>query len=417
MNIGESYLEFCNRVLTNYKQYGFTTARDCFKELTGIDMFDNARKVRSGVKNIQKAIESGYADKFKGDGTIEPPKELNSFYKTEDMVEIEDLKRELDLLHKELNKKDKALQRKMDENTLLRSEKRNNFRYDNNKSILFEDILKEISKNKVIKVIESDVDYSKISNKSIILALSDSHYNFDQEDEDYIVKKYIEQVEQNMDGYLPEEIIFAFVGDLINHSRYSKKYTNKYTQGEAITKAHLMFSRIINYFIINYPSVNYKACGVCGNEATGEEGYMNDKEANYENGDYRIFQMLKAKFDNDVSFFNEGNDVTFVFDVRGKKCMINHGVFQSKLSNRKNIEDFHHKMCDVVYKDEGHEVDFSLTAHIHQQMTVSNRIFRNSSFEGSNSYSKYQLGIADSYRSQNMIVVTDYGWHCRVIEF
>ena len=44
MQIGESYLEFCNRVLSNYKQYGFATARDCFKELTGIDMFDNARK-------------------------------------------------------------------------------------------------------------------------------------------------------------------------------------------------------------------------------------------------------------------------------------------------------------------------------------------------------------------------------------
>ena len=60
----ESYNDFCSRIILNFKEYGFTTARDCFKELTGIDMFDNARKGRTYAKNIQKAIESGYADKF-----------------------------------------------------------------------------------------------------------------------------------------------------------------------------------------------------------------------------------------------------------------------------------------------------------------------------------------------------------------
>ncbi len=88
-----------------------------------------------------------------------------------------------------------------------------------------------------------------------------------------------------------------------------------------------------------------------------------------------------------------------------------------KLSNRKNIEDFHHKMSNVALKETGDEIDFTLTAHIHQNMNINNRIFRNASFEGSNSYSRYALGIADSYRNQNMIVVTDYGWHCRVLEF
>ena len=411
---GESWIDFSSRIILNYKDYGFTSKEEVVTKLTGVPMRDNSRKIHYGLRNLQKAYESGYYKQFVGEESVGCKKEeLNSFYKT-DNKKLED---ELELAYNTLTKTEKTLQRVRDENTLLRAEKRLGFRSENGDLIQFEDILKEIKCNPIIKPSNPIIDYSIISNKSIILALSDSHYNFTQEEEDELVKTYIEKVELNLDGYIPEEIIFAFVGDLINHSRYSKKYTNLYTQGEAITKTYKMFGRIMNHFISNYPSIKYKACGVCGNEATGEEGYMNDPIGNYENGDYRIFQMLKAKFEHSVEFLNNGNDVSFVFSVRGRNCLINHGVFQMKLSNRKNIEDFHHKMSNVALKETGDEVDFTLTAHIHQNMNINNRIFRNASFEGSNSYSRYALGIADSYRNQNMIVVTDYGWHCRVLEF
>jgi metallophosphoesterase superfamily enzyme len=89
MQIGESYLEFCNRVLSNYKQYGFATARDCFKELTGIDMFDNSRKTRSGLKNIQKAYDNEYYKKFElevGDIVEVKKEELNDNKNEESIV-------------------------------------------------------------------------------------------------------------------------------------------------------------------------------------------------------------------------------------------------------------------------------------------------------------------------------------------
>lgn len=53
-------------------------------------MFDNARKYRSGVKNIQKAINNGYYKKFVGDVVEVKKEELNSFYKSDELVEVED---------------------------------------------------------------------------------------------------------------------------------------------------------------------------------------------------------------------------------------------------------------------------------------------------------------------------------------
>ena len=419
MQIGESYLEFCNRVLSNYKQYGFATARDCFKELTGIDMFDNARKWRATFRNIQKAYDSGYYKKFElqVEDVVEVKKEeLNSFYKSDELVEVEDLKKELELTFKALEKTEKSLQRKTDENTLLRAEKRNSFRSDNNKNIELEDILKEIRKNKIHKPINTNKNIP-IENKSILLTIHDLHYNYTQEEEDSMVNNYIKSVEDNLDGVLPEEIVFAFISDLVNHEKYSKKYTNLYTKGESATKAFEMISRIINHFINNYPSVTYKCCSVVGNESDENEMFMNEPKAGYDNKDYYIYQMLKAKFSDCVEFLNEGNDVVFIGEIRNKTFAINHGYFQTKLSKRNNLEEFFITMQKVILKDYGKLIDFLCVAHIHQPMNVSNRLLRGASWEGENYYSKYALGIADSHRSQNMIVVNDYGWHCRVLEF
>jgi hypothetical protein len=127
--------------------------------------------------------------------------------------------------------------------------------------------------------------------------------------------------------------------------------------------------------------------------------------------------MLKAKFSECVEFLNDGNDVVFVGEIRNKTFAINHGYFQNKLSKRNNLEEFFITMQKVILKDCGKLIDFLCVAHVHQSANISNRILRGSSWEGANYYSKYALGIADSYRSQNMIVVTDYGWHCRVLEF
>lgn len=409
---GESFLEFCNRVVLDFKSYGFSEDREAYERLTGINMKDNTRKYRRGVHNIQKAIDSGYSKQFESESVIEIGEGLNECYKSEDIK----LKEELELSYNTLTKVEKALQRSRDENTLLRAEKRKLFRDDNGSIIDLEDILSEIRKDRVIKPINIKSNLT-IENKSVMLPIHDLHYNFTQEEEDEMVYNYINSVENNLDGTIPEEIIFAFISDLVNHSKYGKKYTNLYSKGEASTKAFMMISRIMNHFIQSYPSINYKCCSVVGNESDENEMFMNEPKAGYDNKDYYIYQMLKAKFSECVEFMNEGNDIVFVGKIRDKTFAINHGYFQTKLSKRNNIEEFFHTMQAVIRKDLGKEIDFLCIAHIHSAINSNNRIMRGGSWEGSNSYSKFALGIAESYRTQLMIVVTDNNWHSRVIEF
>ena len=411
---GESYLDFCSRIILSYKDYGFADINEVVPHLTNVDMKDNNRRCAYFLRNVQQAIEEGYANRFASEGVAEVPKkeDLNSFYKSDS----DKLKEELDLAYNTLTKVEKTLLRVRDENTLLRAEKRKLFRDDNGVMIDLEDILSEIRKDRIIKPVNIKTNIV-LENKSILLPIHDLHYNFTQEEEDEMVCNYISSVENNLDGSMPEEIIFAFVADLVNHSKYSKKYTNLYTKGEASTKAFMMISRIMNHFIQNYPSVAYKCCGIVGNESDENDMFMNEPKAGYDNKDYYIYQMLKAKFSECVEFLNDGNDVVFVGEIRNKTFAINHGYFQNKLSKRNNLEEFFITMQKVILKDYGKLIDFLCVAHVHQSANISNRLLRGSSWEGANYYSKYALGIADSYRSQNMIVVTDYGWHCRVLEF
>lgn len=43
---GESYLDFCSRVILNYKDYGFADINEVVPHLTNVDMKDNNRRCR-----------------------------------------------------------------------------------------------------------------------------------------------------------------------------------------------------------------------------------------------------------------------------------------------------------------------------------------------------------------------------------
>ena len=417
MQIGESWDSFCNRVIIDYKQYGFDNAREALIELTGIDMIDNSRKGRYYAKNVKKAYDSGYYKKFIGDVVEVKREDLNSFYKSDEMVEVEDLKKELESTYDKLGRIEKSLQKTRDDNLILRKLKRQDVRDINFIETTLEQILKEVKSDSDIKPINLSNKIKTDNKKSVILQYNDIHFNFTQEQEDEMVKKYIEEVESNFDGVVPDEIIFAIVGDTISHEKYSKKYTNLYTQGEAITKCYKMLARIFGYFIDKYPKVEYKACSVVGNESDFNEFFMNEPEAGYDNADYLVYQLLRARFSERVEFLNNGNDILFTFKVQDKTVALNHGYHMMKLSNRGNIEEFFHKMAKVLKTELNVEIDLLLVAHIHQAMHINNRILRAGSWEGSNSYSKFALGIADTYRTQNMIIFNNSKHHCRVLEF
>ena len=89
---GESYLDFCSRIILSYKDYGFADINEVVPHLTNVDMKDNNRRCAYFLRNVQQAIEEGYANRFASEGVVEAPKkeDLNSFYKSEEVVEIED---------------------------------------------------------------------------------------------------------------------------------------------------------------------------------------------------------------------------------------------------------------------------------------------------------------------------------------
>ena len=420
MHANESWDGFCNRVLINFKQFGFESEQKAIEHLTGVDMKDNSRKGKYYAQNVQQAFEEGLYKRFVGESVELPTvetKELNSFYKTDEIKSIEDAEKELEVLYDKLGRTEKSLQKVRDDNVILRKLKRLDVRDTNFVETTLNEMLNHVKLNSEIKKVNLSNKVETKNKKSVILQFNDVHANFTDEQEDELVKSYIEQVESNFDGVVPDEIVFAYVGDLVNHSKYSKKYTNLYSQGEASIRCYKMLARIIGYFIDKYPKVQYKACSIVGNEGEFNEYFMNDPEAGYDNADYYIYQLLRARFSERVEFLNNGNDVLYTFKVQDKTVAINHGYHMMKLCARNNIEEFFHKMAKVLKTDLEIDVDLLLVGHIHQQMSVNNRIFRAGSWEGSNSYSKYALGIAETYRTQNMIVFNNGKYHCRILEF
>ena len=74
---GESFLEFCNRVILDFKSYGFKDINEVVPHLTNVDMKDNNRRCAYFLKNVQQAIEEGHYKKFLGESVIEIGEGLN----------------------------------------------------------------------------------------------------------------------------------------------------------------------------------------------------------------------------------------------------------------------------------------------------------------------------------------------------
>ena len=60
----ESYNDFCSRVVLNFKEYGFEDVNEVVPKLLNVDMKDNNRRALYVFRNIQQAVEEGYADKL-----------------------------------------------------------------------------------------------------------------------------------------------------------------------------------------------------------------------------------------------------------------------------------------------------------------------------------------------------------------
>ena len=61
---GESWEEFCSRIILNYKDYGFDNKEEVITKLTGVAMKGNSRKVHYGLRNLKEAYDNGYYKQF-----------------------------------------------------------------------------------------------------------------------------------------------------------------------------------------------------------------------------------------------------------------------------------------------------------------------------------------------------------------
>jgi len=409
MQIGESYLEFCNRVFSNYKQYGFATARDCFKELTGIDMFDNARKYRSGVKNIQKAYDSGYYKKFVGDVVEVKREELNSFYKSDEQVEVEDK----EFLLKSNQQLRKQVQSLRDSNNLLRAEQRHLYRFD--------DIMKD-TKEKMVDVANSYTKHNPLPNvvrlenyngAVFVAHLSDNHFN---QTVDLAHNKYnFEVAKQRLNTlfskYINEiqcrgikRVIIAMTGDMNNLSKLKEQYlTNELpSRMEATIKGFEILSKQVDRLLNLGLEVEFVSC--IGNEARNDmfEKLGNVESITKDNFDYMLFQQLKARYGQSCKFHNEGDSLEFVLEVKGKNILLTHG---DKLSHGNLVKEVS-KIRDKYMNNYRIFIDYILIGHLHSYQT-GDGYCRCSSIVGSGEYSYKGLHINGNDISQACHIVTD----------
>lgn len=409
----ESWESFVVRVLSNPSLFNMDK-QTAISTLLNVDhCLENIRKMGYLLRDIEKAKKLGLHHKFMSEYT----EEIHTMYKSDELNSLEEIEKELELVYNKLGKNEKTILNLRDNNTMLRRLIREDTRDENSLESTLNDIYSHFKSDSSIPSYDINIFKTKKPFKSVILQLNDIHHTYTAEEENEMVSNYIKGVEDNFDNVVPDEIIFVFAGDMISHQKYSKKYTNVRSKGESISICAKMLSGIMKYFIDKYPNIKYKACNVVGNESSDTEMFMQDKKASFDNADYMIYSLIKSKFENYVEFLNDGDDVVFTFKVQDSNCGVIHGYNQMKMSGNKNIENFFHKMQSVIHKENGVEIDFILLSHIHQHMQISNCVYRGSSWEGSNSYSRYTLGIANSFRSQNMIIIQDGRRHCRAIEF
>jgi predicted phosphodiesterase len=193
-------------------------------------------------------------------------------------------------------------------------------------------------------------------------------------------------------------IKIVFSGDLINSNRRADEIMSACTnRSTAMVIASDILSKFIkelsNEFIID---VHY----VVGNESrVGDELTFSSSSA-YDNYDYMINQLIKARFDcvDNVTFHEPIDPNEDIVNIGGMKFLVLHG-FNIKHNNMESgIQQLIGK-----YASQGVLIDYVLCGHVHATR-ISNNFSRSASLCGANAYSDVFLGLS-SKASQNIFVV------------
>ena len=401
----ESYNDFCSRVILNFKEYGFDDVNQVVPKLLNVDMKDNNRRAMYVFRNIQQAVEEGYADKFaSATDVVEIPKseELNSFYKSEELVEVEDK----EFLLKSNQQLRKQVQSYQDKLRLLRAEHRSEFRKGNSISELLDGLTELIPKferepfSNVGKIITEKVGIIHLSDCHISKTVNLPINKFNLEIARERLLKYIDVCIDTFRKNNISECIVVFSGDVLNLDSHGMVMTNEFKRSESLLKAFDLLSEIFE--IVLNSNINVKTCSILGNESRlYPDQYMSnvDSEAK-ENLDYVVYQMLKRRFSNSVEFLNEGDSLEYLLQVNGHDIVVFHGHNLKHNNLNQEIDKIKIRYSKVT----GKYPKYCLFGHIHESL-ITNNYARSGSIVGEDYYSTNNLNIPHSSVTQNLYLV------------
>ncbi len=250
------------------------------------------------------------------------------------------------------------------------------------------------------------------SNKSGVIQLSDLHIG---ERVDLANNKYdFDTAKKRLNMFFSEAITefklksitnvsILFTGDLINlDTHMDKKITNEACRSEAMTRAFEMLSACIELLLKE--GFNLSMASVVGNESRldGYEKFSSINSIAMNNFDYLLYFLIKTRYNDSITFLNNGDTLEDMVNVNGKNIILVHG---DKLSHN-NLIDSVNKLKLRWFEKTGIMADYCLLGHIHQDK-IENIYARSGSLVGANGYSDNGLNIPNSRASQNIGIIDE----------
>ena len=395
----KSLAEFCKEKEITLRLIRYTNPK--WKDIEG----KRYQEYHKGFKIISEDIE---ADEVKSSEVVNVIKtkieDLNSFYKSDELIEEEDKA----FLLESNQKLRKQLQYAKDQLRLLRAETRGENRLNSLVDGLFDKVM-EIGVSFNEKYPHPTQELSKpteVIEKAYIIQLSDLHFNkiVDLEHNKYnfeiasirlnkLFTKHIDFIKINN----IKNIVIACTGDFNNLNKLKEQYmTNEMASRiqSSIYGFEILSNNIDKLLELD---VNISFVGIMGNESRIDfsERFGNVNSVSKDNLDYMFFQLLKLRYSDSCFFFNDCDEIETVFSLFKHNILLTHG---DKL-NHKNLNSEVESIQSKYVKNGKFMVDYVLLGHIHQ-FESSHNYCRSASLVGSDEYAYNQLGISNNDISQ-----------------
>lgn len=287
-------------------------------------------------------------------------------------------------------KKQKALQRKLDENRVLNKNFREYARVENTLTALNEALILQLTSDKFRPV---TYKHPNKEGTALIVQVTDLHFNelVEMPDNEYgfvvgakRLQKYAHTIHEMAKLYDVSDIVVALTGDILNSDRRLDEQLHMATNR---TKASIIATQILYHFLqdINR-SANLKVLSVSGNESRVKEEWGMSEMIMTDNYDYAVFNMLRMLFRKAEGIeFIEGDPVEQVINVNNSNILVTHGT---------GIKEGQAAMQQVFgkYSAKGILLDYAIFGHVHFT-NITDIYSRSGSLVGNNVYSDRSLNL------------------------